>query len=184
MKCKAKIIVLASLIFTTTATAPDVVAQTAPAGAAQAQSGGSGRSALASQLGVFVYPKNNQDQTQQVKDENECYASAKQLSGIDPAAPPPPPQQAQQVKGGGAKGAAGGAAGGAVIGAIAGDAGTGAAIGVTAGAVKGRRQQKKANKQAEQQAQQKTQAQQQQTLETFKKAFLACMDARAYSVKY
>jgi hypothetical protein len=36
------------------------------------------------QLGVFVYPKNQQSQSQQTKDENECYNSAKQLSGIDP----------------------------------------------------------------------------------------------------
>ncbi len=151
-------------------------------GAAQAQNS-SGRSALAAQLGVFVYPKANQDQAQQGRDENECYNSAKQQSGIDPAAPAPPPQDPKQAKAGGAKGAAKGAAGGAVIGAIAGDAGTGAAIGATAGAVRGRRQQKKANQQAAQQAQQKSQAQQQQTLDTFRKAFSACMDARQYSVK-
>jgi hypothetical protein len=82
-----------------------------------------------------------------------------------------------------AKGAAGGAAGGAAIGAIAGDAGTGAAIGATAGAVRGRRQQKKANKQAEQQAQQQGQAQQQQRLDTFRRAFSACLDSKGYSVK-
>jgi hypothetical protein len=155
----------------------------AQTGAAQTKSTGSGRSAISSQLGVFVYPKNHQDQGQQAKDENECYQSAKEQSGIDPTAPPPPPQEAKKPKGGGAKGAAGGAAAGAAIGAIAGDAGEGAAIGATAGAVRGRRQQKKATKQAEQQAQQKTQAQQQQTMDTFKKAFSACMDARDYSVK-
>ena len=38
-------------------------------------------------------------------------------------------------------------------------------------------------KEAEQQAQQNAQAQQQQTLDTFKAAFSACMDARQYSVK-
>ncbi len=155
----------------------------AQGGNTQTPSSGPQRSALASQLGVFVYPRNDQNQAQQSKDENECYNSAKQQSGIDPAAPPPPPQEAKKTKGGGAKGAAGGAAAGAAIGAIAGDAGEGAAIGATAGAVRGRRQQRKANKQAEQQAKQNTQAQQQQTLETFKKAFSACMDARQYSVK-
>jgi hypothetical protein len=158
-----------------------VVAQAAQ-GAAQKQSD-SGRSAVASRLGVFIYPKNSQDQARQAKDEDECYNSAKQQSGIDPAAPPPPPQEAKKQKGGGAKGAAKGAAGGAAIGGIAGDAGTGAAVGATAGAVRGRRQQKKANKQAEQEAQQTAHAQQQQTLDTFKKGFSACMDARQYSVK-
>jgi hypothetical protein len=95
----------------------------------------------------------------------------------------PAPQEADQKKGGAVKGAAGGAAGGAAIGAIAGDAGTGAAVGATAGAVRGRRQQKKANKQAEQQAQQQGQDQQQQRLDTFKRAFSACLDSKGYSVK-
>ncbi len=177
----AKRIAITMTIFTVALIAPRILAQ--GGGAPQTQSTSSERSALASQLGVFVYPKNNQDQGQQAKDENECYNSAKQQSGIDPTAPPPPPQEAKQAKGGGAKGAAGGAAAGAVIGAIAGDAGEGAAIGATAGAVRGRRQERKANKQAEQQAKQKSQTQQQQTLDTFKKAFSACMDARQYSVK-
>jgi hypothetical protein len=181
MRYSTKLILCVITLSAATAVVPQVLAQTAQ-GTANKQPD-SGRTAVASQLGVFVYPKNNQDQALQAKDENECYNSAKQQSGIDPAAPPAAPQQAQQQKGGGAKGAAKGSAGGAAIGAIAGDAGTGAAVGATAGAVRGRRQQKKANKQAEQQAQQNTQAQQQQTLDTFKKAFGACMDARQYSVK-
>jgi len=155
----------------------------APRAAAQAQSAPPEKSAVSSQLGVFVYPKNQQSQAKQAADENECYASAKQQTGIDLNAPPPPPPEAKQAKGGAVKGAAGGAAGGAAIGAIAGDTGTGAAVGATAGAVRGRRQQKKANKQAEQQAQAAGNQQQQERLQTFKNAFSACMDARQYSVK-
>lgn len=181
MRYSAKLLALVITLGATTAMVPQLPAQSTRAGASDAA--GSGRSPLASQLGVFVYPKNDQNQGQQAKDENECYNSAKQQSGIDPAAPPPPPQQAQQAKGGGVKGAAKGAAGGAAIGAIAGDAGTGAAVGATAGAVRGRRQQKKANQQSEKEAQQNAKAQQQLTLDTFKKAFSACMDARQYSVK-
>ena len=181
MKHSARIFALVISLAVTSSAVSQLFAQSSRAAAKEPTT--SGRSPLATQLGVFVYPKNNQSAGQQAKDENECYASAKQQSGIDPAAPPPPPQQAQQTKGGGAKGAAKGAAGGAAIGAVAGDAGTGAAIGATAGAVRGRRQQKKANKEAEQQAQQNAKVQQQQTLETFKKAFSACMDARQYSVK-
>jgi len=147
----------------------------------QATSVGSG--SPAAKIGLFVYPQKNQNPQQQASDESACFASAQQQTGIDPSAPPPSPQQANSAKGGGAKGAAGGAAGGAAIGAIAGDAGKGAAIGATAGAVHGRRQQKKANKQAEQQAQQQTQAQQQQTLDTFRRAFSACIDSKGYSVK-
>jgi hypothetical protein len=137
----------------------------------------------AGKIGLFVYPQKDQKPEQQAKDENACYSSAQQQTGIDPAAPPPPPPEAQKKQGGAVKGAAGGAAGGAAIGAIAGDAGTGAAIGATAGAVRGRRQQKKANKAAEQQAQQQGQSQEQQRMDTFRRAFSACIDAKGYSVK-
>jgi hypothetical protein len=167
-------------------------------------------SSPAKRIGLFAYPKNQQNAEQQLKDENECYSSARQQTNIDPEAPSPAApstqeqeaaqkQAAQQAgkaapKGGAVKGSAKGAAGGAAIGAIAGDAGTGAAIGATAGAVRGRRQQKKAQKQAQQQATQQTaQAQQQaqaeakahheEALNTFKRAFSACMDSRGYSVK-
>jgi hypothetical protein len=151
--------------------------------AAQTATASTSSGSPASKIGMFVYPKQNQTAEQQAKDENACYASAQQQSGVDPAAPPPAPAETNKKKGGAVKGAAGGAAGGAAIGAIAGDAGTGAAVGATAGAVRGRRQQKKANKQAEQQAQQQAQGQQEQRLDTFRRAFSACMDAKQYSVK-
>jgi hypothetical protein len=156
------------------------VAQTKPA---PTQTPPAASGSPAAKVGLFVYPQKQQTPEQQATDESACYSSAQQQTGIDPAVPPPPPEQAQQQKGGAVKGAAKGAAGGAAIGAIADDAGTGAAVGATAGAVHGRRQQKKANKQAEQQAQQQAQAQQQQRLDTFRRAFSACMDSKAYSVK-
>ena len=151
-----------------------------PAAATQPPAASSG--SPAAKIGVFIYPKKEQTPKQQADDESACYASAQQQTGIDPTATPAP-QEADKKKGGGVKGAAGGAAGGAAIAAIAGDAGTGAAVGATAGAVRGRRQQKKANKQAEQQAQQQGQAQQQQRLDTFRRAFSACIDSKGYSVK-
>ena len=46
-------------------------------------------SSPAKSIGMFAYPKNQQSADQQLKDENECYASAKQQTGIDPQAPPP-----------------------------------------------------------------------------------------------
>jgi len=167
-------------------------------------------SSPAKSVGMFAYPKNNQNADQQRKDESECYSSAKQNSGVDPQTPAPAAPSAEQQqaaqkaaaqqagssvpKGGTVKGAAGGAAGGAAIGAIAGDAGKGAAIGATTGAVVGRRAQKKGEKavqqqaaqqtaQAQQQAQSQATTQHQQQLDTFKRAFSACMDARGYSVK-
>lgn len=137
----------------------------------------------AAALGVYVYPKNEQSRAQQDNDERQCYGWAQQQTGIDPAAPPPAAPEAQKMKGGGAKGAAAGASGGAVVGAITGDAGQGAAAGAAVGAMRGRRQQRKANKQAEKQADATAKQQQEQRLNTFRKAYSACLDGRGYSVK-
>ena len=147
-----------------------------------AQTANTSKSPAAS-LGMFAYPKNNQPQAQQARDEQECLASAKQQSGVDPSAPGAPPAAPEKKKGGAVKGAAGGAAGGAAIGAIAGDAGTGAAVGATAGAIRGRRQQKRAQKEAEKQAQAAAKSTQEKSLDSLRRAFSACMDARGYSVK-
>jgi hypothetical protein len=163
----------------------------------------------AKSIGMFAYPKNQQSADQQLKDENECFASAKQESGIDPQAPPPAAKteeqkkaeqqaaadNAKQAKGGRVKGAAKGAAGGAAIGAIADDeAGKGAAAGATAGTMVGGAKQRRANKASKQQAAQATAQQQQQQeaqaeaahqqgIDKFKRAFSACMDARGYSIQ-
>lgn len=173
-----------------------VLAQNPPAPAPTQSPAGS--------VGMYVYPKNHQSSESQQKDESECYASAKVSSGVDPQKPSsqaatPAQQQPQKAgqtvpKGGAVAGSAKGAAGGAAIGAIAGDAGQGAAIGATAGAMAGRRRQKKAEKTAQQQsAQQQAKAQQQSqadaaaqhqaSLDSFKRAFSACLDARGYSVR-
>jgi YMGG-like Gly-zipper len=125
----------------------------------------------AKSIGMFAYPKNKQTSDQQLKDESECYGSAKQNSGVDPqaSAPASPTAEQQQAaqqqaaaqaksdvgKGRTVKGAAGGAAGGAAVGAIAGDAGKGAAIGATVGAMSGRRHQRTAEAQAQQQRRKK-----------------------------
>src|SRR5215471_7629337 len=155
--------------------------QSTPAKSSQAPASAS--QSPSAKIGLFVNPKNGQTIQQQAQDENTCYVTAQQQTGIDPTAPAAAPPEAAKKQGGGAKGAAGGAAGGAAIGAIAGDTGTGAAVGATAGAVRGRRQQKKANKQAEQQATQQAEAQNQQKLDTFRRAFSSCMDAKGYSAK-
>jgi Glycine zipper len=177
MKSRLKMVV--SLY--TSLIAASVGAQSTPTASPPTSAGQPGSPSAS--IGLFVNPKSSQSTQQQAEDEKGCYATAQQQTGIDPTAPASAPSEAAKKQGGGAKGAAGGAAGGAAIGAIAGDAGTGAAIGATAGAVRGRRQQKKANKQAEQQAAEQAQAQQQQKLETFRRAFSSCIDAKGYSVK-
>ena len=81
-----------------------------------------------------------------------------------------------------------------MVGAIAGNAGKGAAIGAVAGTMGGGVRQRQANAAMKQQAAQQGGSQVQQSyaqakaaydqsMNTFKRAFAACMDARAYSVK-
>jgi len=178
-KLKSSKIILAG-IFALLISVP-VAAQSASNAPPQTSAGDS--KSPSARVGLFVNPKSNQTPEQQAADEKICYATAQQQTGIDPSASPAPPPEAAKKKAGGAKGAARGAAGGAAIGGIAGDAGTGAAVGATAGAVRGRRQQKKANKEAEQQAAQQSQAQHKQQLDTFRRAFSSCIDAKGYSVK-
>lgn len=162
----------------------------------------------AQKIGMFAYAKNNQTNDQQLRDEYDCYTQVQQQTGINPDASAPSgpsaadvqaaEQQAAanapQAKGGRARGAARGAVGGAVVGGIVGDAGKGAAIGAVGGTMRGGRKQRQANEQSQQQAAQSAGAQVQrqasqakaaynQQMDTFKRGFSACMDARGYSVK-
>jgi hypothetical protein len=131
----------------------------------------------------IVYPAKGQSMQQQSQDEAQCSAWAKQSTGIDPAvvASSPPPQQTGPAGGGGqrGRGAARGAAGGAAIGAMAGDAGKGAAAGAVVGTMAGGRQARQQQAAQNQQAQ----AQQQQLIQTYYRAYGACMEGRGYTIK-
>jgi hypothetical protein len=147
----------------------------AGAGHAAAQQAAS----ISSSLGVIPYPSKGQAPEQQAKDEGECYAWAKQQTGIDPvavASAPPPPSG---PKGERIAGAATGAIGGAVIGGIAGDSGDGAAVGAVVGTMAGGRRARQ-NKQAQQQQAQAAKA---GATQQFNKAFGACLEGRGYVVK-
>ena len=146
----------------------------------------------AKQFGLIVFPSNNQTADQQLLDEQQCYAWAKENTGIDPAtlkANTDSAAKASQAKmdsasrGAAVGGAARGAAGGAAIGAITGDAGTGAAVGAAAGAVAGRRARKQASAKAANAGAAQAQQQVAQKVDTFKKAMTACLEGRKYSVK-
>jgi hypothetical protein len=51
----------------------------------------------AKSIGMYAYPKNQQTSDQQLKDESECYGSARQNTGVDPqASAPPSPTAAEQ----------------------------------------------------------------------------------------
>jgi Glycine zipper len=130
----------------------------------------------------IVYPAKGQSAQQQQRDDGDCYVWAKNNTGIDPAvvASAPPPASGSTVGGGErGRGAARGAAGGAAIGAIAGDAGKGAAIGAVAGTMGGGRQARQ-NQAAKQQA---AASGQQQQIQTFYRAYAACMEGRGYTIK-
>jgi hypothetical protein len=129
-----------------------------------------------------VYPAKGQPPQQQLHDQAECDLWAKQSTGIDPVAVAQAPTSTPgPAVGGGQRvaGAAKGAAGGAAIGAIAGDAGEGAAIGAVAGAMAGGRKARQQKAQQQQQAE----AQKQQTINTYYRAFAACMEGRGYTTK-
>jgi hypothetical protein len=55
-------------------------------------------SSPAKSVGMFAYPRNQQNSVQQLKDENECFALSKQQSGIAPQAPPPAAKTEEQKK--------------------------------------------------------------------------------------
>ena len=137
---------------------------------------------LSSSLGLVTYPAKGQSAEQQDKDESQCYAWAKDKTGIDPVAVAnAPTQDSGPAVGGGerARGAARGALGGVAIGAIAGDAGKGAAIGAVAGTMVGGHRARKNKAAKEQQAEQAKAG----TLQHFNKAFGVCMEGRGYVVK-
>ena len=144
--------------------------------------GNASAQSLSSSLGLVTYPSKGQSAQQQSKDEGECYAWAKQQTGIDPVAVAgTPTKQEGPAVGGGerVKGAAVGAVGGLAIGAVAGDAGKGAAIGAVGGTLVGGHKARKNKAAKEQQAEQNKAA----TLQHFNKAFGVCMEGRGYSVK-
>ena len=140
---------------------------------------------IASGLGLYVFPSNNQTKEIQDADEITCYRWATEQTGIDPINPPQVEVQAANTNpdGSAVVGAAKGAAAGAAIGAISGDAGKGAAIGAVVGGLAGRRA-KKAGDHNEQQANtQAAAAQEKEMMDNFKKAFAACMEGKGYTVK-
>ena len=73
-----------------------IVVALALSGMAQTSSPGAATSSPAKSIGMFAYPKNQQNADQQLKDETECYSSAKQQSGVDPQAPPPTAASAEE----------------------------------------------------------------------------------------
>jgi hypothetical protein len=122
-----------------------------------------------------VYPAKGQSAQQQKKDDGACYSWAKTNTGVDPAAvaqaAPPPSGPAV---GGGER--VRGAARGAVVGEVAGgNAREGAAVGAVVGGSRARKNQAA--------QQQQSQDQKKQAMDTFYRAYGACMEGKGYTVK-
>jgi hypothetical protein len=129
-----------------------------------------------------VYPAKGQGATQQNRDDGECYSWARRSTGIDPTmASQPAPQETGPATGGGerVRGAARGALGGAIIGGIAGDAGAGAGVGAVVGTMAGGREARRNQAARNDQAQ----SYQQQSLNTYYRAYAACMEGRGYTIR-
>ena len=123
------LLVIATFCFATALLAESLPASS-PTSAPTTAEQSNAASSPAQSIGMFAYPKNQQSADKQLEDENQCFASAKQQTGIDPKAPPPAAKteeqkkaeqqaaadSAQQAKGGRVKVAAKGAAGGAAVG--------------------------------------------------------------------
>jgi len=140
---------------------------------------------IAKELGLYVFPSEEQDKEQQELDEYNCYKWAKEQTGINPMKVEQiePEQVDQSPDGSAVVGAAKGAAAGAAIGAIAGDAGKGAAIGAVVGGMGGRRGKVAGDAQEQQQNEQAAAAKEKELMENFNKAFSACMEGKGYTVK-
>jgi hypothetical protein len=154
---------------------------------AQAQS----QKSLAASLGIAVFPAAGQGSSTQSSDEASCYSWAVKNTGIDPfqaqksaneRTASAQQQAANANAGAGMGGAARGAAGGALFGAIAGDAGKGAAVGAAVGFVGGRMRKRHNEAQAAEYTQNVNNATAAQ-IDTFKKAFSACLESKKYIVK-
>jgi outer membrane lipoprotein SlyB len=140
---------------------------------------------LNKKIGVYVFPAKNQTAAQTQKDESYCYDWAIKNSGVDPLNMQPVKPDSVKTGPNGAMvaGAAKGAAAGVAIGAIAGDAGEGAAIGAVAGGLAGRRARKQNEKAQKQQAQANAEAATQAQVESFTKAYKACLTGKGYTVE-
>lgn len=135
------------------------------------------------QSAMFIFPTKGQSADQQELDEFTCYKWAKNQTGIDPNQPTQAPaSSAGSRRGGSVLGSAmGGAALGAIGGAIAGNAKKGAAIGAAVGGGAGMLGKRRGRMRADEQRQQAA-AQQQQSGQTFNRAYGVCLEAKGYKV--
>jgi hypothetical protein len=130
----------------------------------------------------FAYPTRNQTPEQQQKDQTACSQWATQQTGVNPSQLSPATTTQSSQQGTVLRGAGRGAAVGTVGGAIGGNAGQGAAIGAGVGALGGLFVRRDAEIAAAAQAQTRANVAEQQQLQTYFRAWTACMQGRGYTV--
>lgn len=137
---------------------------------------------------IFVYPNNGQSPEQTDRDRYECHEWAVQQTGVDPTRDANPYERVvvQPATPPGANTAAGAVAGG-IIGSIIGGPrnwGAGMVLGAATGAVIGSAADANAQAQAHMTAEQiaQQQAQGRARLDSYRRAFGACMQGRGYTV--
>jgi hypothetical protein len=133
---------------------------------------------------VYVYPAKNQTDEQMARDKEECHDWAVKQTGVDPeklaseAVTSPPKGESSSGAGSGLGGAGLGAARGAMSGDAAGGAIRGVGIGRLVRAARARREMEEQHQASPQDYQQrKTQ------LQSYDRAFGACLTGRGYSVQ-
>jgi hypothetical protein len=149
---------------------------------------GAQQPSVATSLGLFVYPSGGQPIEQQNKDEQECYAWARQTTAIDPQNPPsgqrPPAATQEDTAQAAARGAVGTAARGVLLAnATDNDWEQVAAAGLMIGASRGAKSARQRNAQAQQEAAAEQQQSTTQEVQLFKNAFSACIEGRNYTIR-
>ena len=143
------------------------------------------------ELGMIVYPAQQQSAEQQLADEEACYMWAETQTGIQLSTGAPDTEAAGQAAGAQAArategaavaGAARGAIAGVAIGAIAGNAGKGAAIGAAAGAMGGLSARRSAIARAQAGGAQQAQEANRELVDQVKRAVGVCLQGRGYTV--
>ncbi len=157
---------------------------------------------LAGTIGVFVFPADGQDSSEQSRDEAACFEWALEQTGSDPfqlarqseSNQAAADQAARQAQTAGTGSAVAGAATGAVAGAVVGNVFSsssrsrrnlrtaGAAVGAAAGAANRQQQQAQAAANARR-AEGRAQATEAE-IEGFRNAFSACMEANNYVARF
>ena len=129
----------------------------------------------------FAYPTKGQTEQQQQQDHFACYSWAKEQTGVDPSQLSTATTTQSSQQGQAVRGAARGSLLGVVGGEIGGNVGEGAAIGAGVGALAGLFR-KREEKQEQAQVQAQANEAEQQRLQTYYRAWTACMQGRGYTV--